>query len=190
MIEHLFNPLDFDRPTLYMPGLRTFQFQFDNTTFGSVAGDNYMLFDSTGLNLNLVRINGTNAKNPDASLTSESTVTNAVIQNVLRSGQVIVVKNIVMIVNSPGQGWDGVSNYPVTVNEALSNNILFSRALIDGRVLRGADANPNSERRNNMFQEDMIMIPGPIEIDSTFAMTPFLNYEQIVTFIFEVDELR
>ena len=189
MIEHLFNPLNFDRPTLYMPGLRSFQFQLSNTT-GSVAGDNYILFDSTGLNQNLLRFDGNAPKTSDLALTSESTVTNAVIQNVLRSGQVIVVKNIVLIVNSPGQGWNGVSNYPVTVNEAISNNILFSRALIDGRVLRGADANPNTERRNNMFQEDMIMIPGPIEIDSTFAMTPFVNYQQIVTFIFEVDELR
>jgi len=189
MIENLFNPLDFDRPTLYMQGLRSFQFQFDNTS-GSVQGDNYILFDSTGLNANILRFDGTTGKNPDASLTTESTVTNAVMQNVLRSGQVIVVKNIVMIVNNAGQSWNGVTNVPATVNEALSNNILFSRALIDGRILRGADANPNTERRNNMYQQDMIMIPGPIEIDSTFAMTPFLNYQQIVTFIFEVDELR
>lgn len=189
MIENLFNPLDFDRPTLYMQGLRSFQFQIDNTG-GSIAGDNFMFFDSTGLNATLTRFGGTTAKNPDGFLTSESTVTNAVMQRVLRSGQVIVVKNIVLIVNNPGQGWDGISNYPVTVNQALSNDILFSRALIDGRILRGADANPNTERRNNMYQNDMIMIPGPIEIDSTFAFTPFVNYEQIVTFIFEVDELR
>jgi hypothetical protein len=56
--------------------------------------------------------------------------------------------------------------------------------------LRGADVNPNTERRNYMYQQDLIVIPGPFEIDSTWGFAPLVNYQSIVTLIFEVDELR
>jgi hypothetical protein len=189
MLEEIVqNKMNFDRANLFNQGVRSFQFQISNNSIGVPAGNNFMFFDSTGLNEDTVEFSGRGrAQNPDTSLTSESTVTNTVIKNVLRSGQIIVVKNIVYIVNDPGLNPSGTA---ATINTALSNDFTFTRCLIDGRVLRGADVNPNTERRNYMYQEDLILIPGPFEIDSTWGFAPLVNYQSIVTLIFEVDELR
>lgn len=175
------NKMNFDRANLFNQGVRSFQLQLNNS--GNTNGEAYMLFDSTGLNLTSIPA----TKNAAFAITSESTVTNIVLQNVLRSGQIIVVKNIVYIVNDPGLLPSGE---PATINMALSNDLTFTRCLIDGRVLRGSDVNPNTERRNYMYQNDLIVIPGPFEIDSTWGFAPFLNYQSTVTLIFEVDELR
>jgi len=175
MTHERINDLDWDNSNDFNEGVTAFEFTLLNSL---PAPTNAKFFDGNGLAGDLLDKPYNNADT--FLLTAESSCTNTSVANVTRTRD-IVVKQMQYKVKSVGAG--------LTVQDQFDQMFEWVRAGIDGQLKRKGDIQPGFERRNWMYQEDFIIIPGPFTITGNMALVTELVPNAEVNYLFEVESI-
>jgi len=175
MTHERVNDLDWDNSNDFNEGVTAFEFTLLNSL---PVPTNAKFFDGNGLAGDLLVKPYNNA---DTFLvTAESSCTNTSVANVTRTRD-IVVKQMQYKVKSVGAG--------LTVQNQFDQMFEWVRASIDGQLKRKGDIQPGFERRNWMYQQDFIIIPGPFIITGNMALVTELVAGAEVNYLFEVESI-
>ena len=174
----MLNCLDWDNANDFNEGVGGFEITVQN---GGGADLPLLFFDAYGLNEAEAYLPGY-AKDPDvAYVAADSTVKPSVLKSVMRN-RVLVVRSLKYIVNTAPSGETKVDQY--------SRALDFVRTNIDGSILRKGDIQPTFSRRNWMFQDDFLEIPGPFEVDGYTGMLLEVGPLASVTMIWDIESVR
>jgi hypothetical protein len=182
----MINCLDWDNKNDFNEGVTAFQITLEATD-AVAEGNFYMMFDASGLNYDVA--SSVTKRSETIQVASESSVSLAALKNITFAKS-IYVKRIVYEVLNGGTTIDPFGSVvPATKEMQLSNDLVFQRAAIDGGIKKNGDLSPNFERRNYMYQPELITIPVEMEINDLFAFSPFMNLNSKCRFIFEVEKI-
>lgn len=173
----MLNCLDWDNKNDFNEGVTAFQIK---VTSAGGADLPLLFFDAYGLNEAMAYLPGF-TKDPDSVyVPSESTVKPSVLKSVMRTKR-LVVKRLLYNVDTPPLGG--------TVQDQFDKTLNFIRTNIDGSIKRKGDIQPAFNRRNWMYQDDFLEIPGPFEVDGNTGMELVLGPYASVTMIWEIDSI-
>jgi len=174
-MDECLNKLDWDNRNAFNEGVGAFEFTLLNTL---PVRTEVIFFNGNDLAGNLLDKPYNNA---DTYLVgSESSCTNTSVAEVTRTRD-IHVRQMQYKVNSVGSG--------LTVQNQFDEIFEFVRGSIDGKLKRKGDIQPGFQRRNWMYQEDFIIIPGPFTIDGNVGLILGLAPNAGVNLLFEVDHI-
>ena len=169
------NKLDWDNKNAFNEGVQAFEFTLLNSL---PAPTEVIFFNGNDLASDLLDKPYNNA---DIYLVgSESSCTNTSVANVTRTRD-IHIRQMQYKVNSVGAG--------LTVQDQFAETFEWVRGAIDGKLKRKGDIQPGFERRNWMYQEDFIIIPGPFTITGDIALFFDIAAFCKVNLLFEVDSI-
>ena len=169
------NKLDWDNKNAFNEGVQAFEFTLLNSL---PAPTEVIFFNGNDLAGDLLDKPYNNA---DIYLVgSESSCTNTSVANVTRTRD-IHIRQMQYKVNSVGSG--------LTVQDQFAETFEWVRGAIDGKLKRKGDIQPGFERRNWMYQEDFIIIPGPFTIDGNTGLILGLAPNAGINLLFEVDSI-
>lgn len=174
-MDDCLNSLDWDNKNAFNEGVGAFEFTLLNPL---PVPTSVIFFNGNDLAGDLLDKPYNNA---DTYLVgTQSSCTNTSVANVTRTRD-IHVRQMQYKVNAVGSG--------LTVQNQFDQKFEWVRGAIDGKLKRKGDIQPGFQRRNWMYQEDFIIIPGPFTIDGNTAMVVELVANAEVNFLFEVDSI-
>ena len=169
------NSLNWDNKNTFNEGVQAFEFTLQNPLAASTS---VMFFDGNGL---VTELYDKPLNSPDTFLVpAESSCSAESVKNVTRTRE-IHVRQMQYKVKSVGSG--------LSVQDQFGATLEWLRGAIDGTLKRKGDIQPGFERRNWMYQEDFIIIPGPFTINSNTGLVAELIPNAEVNYLFEIDHL-
>ena len=174
-MDELLNNLDWDNKNPFNEGVQAFEFTVENASSLATA---MTFFDGNGVASDASKTKLNPADN--FLLPAESSCSNESVAAVSRTRDLNIRQMQYKVVSIGGGG---------SVQDQFDKRLEFCRGAIDGSVKRKGDIQPGFERRNWMYQEDFIIIPGPFTITGDIALFFDIAAFCKVNLLFEVDSI-